>query len=237
MPPDPLRNAIWEAVTTAHAPLALTHGRVRRYRAEIAPFAAVEEPTPAALNDLLPLLAPAEPVYLLGDRPPEISGLRWDGVVPCLQMVFPEEAPVPDAPASSQEIVPLTCEHAREMLALITVAFPGYFRSETCRMGRYWGIRDSDGTLIAMGGERFVLVPPGRATWREISGLCTHPSRPGRGLGTALLAHILAQHRAEGSRSWLHVTQNNLRAITLYQRLGFQTVRGIEAHRLRRVAP
>ncbi len=235
--PDPLPHAVWRALTSSHRPLALVHGQARRYPAEVAPFAALETASSAALHNLLALLAPTESVYLLGHPPPAIRGLRWDGVVPCLQMVFPPDAPLPPPSTGTPAIQPLTCDHALELLDLITLAYPGYFRSQTCRMGRYWGVRDSDGTLIAMGGERLVLAAPGQPTWREISGLCTHPSRPGRGLGTALLAHILAQHRAEGSRSWLHVTQNNLRAITLYQRLGFQTVRGIEAHRLRRVAP
>ncbi len=233
----PLASAVWQALTTSHQHLALVHGRARRYPAAIAPFAALQEPTPAALNDLVPLLAAAERIYLLGERPPEHTGLRWDGVVPCLQMSFPVDAPLPSSSSTTPAITALSGDDAAEMVALITIAFPGYFRTETYRMGRYWGIRDPEGTLIAMGGERLVLAPPGQPAWREISGLCTRPDHPGKGLGTALLGHILAQHRAEGSRSWLHVTQDNTRAIALYERLGFETVRPIEAHRLQRIAP
>ncbi len=237
MPSDPLAQPVLAALTTAHSDFALTHGQALRYPPEIAPFAALGvEPTPTALHDLATLLAPAEAVYLFGDRPPEIPSLRWDGAVPCLQMVFPADAPVPQPATSPPEIRPLTCEHAPDMLALIAVAYPGYFRAETCRMGRYWGVRDSDGTLIAMGGERLICTQPGQSAWREISGLCIHPDRPGKGFGTALLTHVLAQHRAEGSRSWLYVTTGNTRAVALYQRLGFETVRAVDAHRLQRTA-
>jgi hypothetical protein len=43
------------------------------------------------------------------------------------------------------------------MVAHTTVAFPGFFRSRTCEMGSYYGIRSSSGKLIATGGERLQL--------------------------------------------------------------------------------
>ena len=235
MPSDPLFQPVWHALTTRQSALAVTHGQARRYPAAVAPFAALESASPEALEDLVPLLTPGESIYLLGERIPATSGLHHDGCVPCLQMVFPEQAPLPAPEPPLCPIEELSCAHASEMLSLIDLAYPGYFRSETCRMGRYWGARNARGTLIAMGGERFVLGPPGGPPWREISGLCRHPELADRGLGTAILLHILRQHREEGSRSWLHVTATNNRAVALYRRLGFETLRRIEAHRFQRV--
>ena len=240
-PLDPLSSAAWHALTTSHSHLALNHGEALRYPSNIAPFAALAHNTPQALHDLFHLLAPAESIYLLdplpAPRPAPYPRLRHDGVVPCLQMLFPADLP-PPLP-NPLPIHPLTCAHAPEMLALIAIAFPGFFRAETCRMGRYFGVRDpEDGTLLAMGGERLVLHPPGEPVWREISGLCVHPTRAaGRGLGAAILTHILTVHHAEGSRSWLHVAADNTRAIALYHRLGFQTLRRIDLHRLERPGP
>lgn len=229
--PDPLPTIIWEALTTSHAHLAQTHIHTRRYPGDIAPFAALEHPSPEALENLATLLEPGETTYLLGPQPPpDTPSIRWQATVPCLQMVFPEDAPLPAQLSTSIEA--LTCANSAEMLALIAIAYPGYFRPQTCRMGRYFGIRAPDGTLLAMGGERLIAHP-----WREISALCTHPAHPGGGLGTALLAHLLALHRAEGSRSWLWVVETNHRAIALYHRLGFQNVRHSELHRLRRLTP
>ena len=143
-------------------------------------------------------------------------------------MLFPAETPLPAA-SSDDAIEPLTAAHAAHMVALTDVAFPGLFRIRTCSMGRYFGIRDGSGQLIAMGGERFVLHPI-----REISALCTHPDHRGRGYAALLLRHLLALHRGEGSVSCLHVVTTNSNAIQLYHRLGFQTLREVDVHRLTR---
>lgn len=234
MPQDPLADAIWQALQTSHRHLALRVGKASRYPAAVAPFAAVEDHSQNALNDLTGLLSPGESVYVMGHRPPDTPNLRCDGMVACLQMVFRDAAALPRE-SRSAEIEPLDCSRAAEMLDLINLAFPGYFRPETCRMGRYYGIRDPQGRLIAMGGERLVLTAPDQTSWPEVSGLCSHPDAAGRGLGTAIIRRILAVHRAEGSTSWLHVADTNHRAIDLYLRLGFQTLRRVELHRMKRV--
>lgn len=221
----PLRNAIWEALESSHRHLCRALGKARRYPAAVAPFAAIAENSPEAMADLEGLLTPGESVYLMGERPAECPGLRWDGIVACLQMLFPEERTLPDVRGVAA-IGPLDCSHAGEMMELITLAFPGYFRPETCRMGNYYGVREG-GRLIAMGGERLIV---GR--YREISGLCTHPEHTGRGLGTELLRNIISGQRGAGAISWLHVSETNHHAIGLYHHLGFATLRRVELHRI-----
>ena len=117
------------------------------------------------------------------------------------------------------------------MVDLITLAYPGYFRAETCRMGRYFGVRNAAGQLVAMGGERLCLDP-----WHEISGVCTHPEYTRQGFGTAILRQLLALHRDAGLRSWLWVTETNRKAIDLYLRLGFEVIHRTEHGRITRVA-
>lgn len=39
--------------------------------------------------------------------------------------------------APLREVIPLTAAHAHEMVALTDVAFPGFFRPATHRMGSY----------------------------------------------------------------------------------------------------
>ena len=229
---DPLARSIWVALTTSHEHLALTDGLAKRYPAEVAPFAAIEQSTEAALRDLRDLLAPGESVYLMGDRPPAAAGLRHDAVVPCLQMLFPPDEAVPNEDHKAN-IDPLDCTHATVMLDLITLAYPGYFRSQTCRMGSYFGVRDA-AQLVAMGGERLMLEADGRR-WAEISGLCTHPLHTGKGYGTALLLHILRHQRAAGAQPWLHVVETNSRAIDLYHHLGFQSIRRVELRCVTRI--
>jgi ribosomal protein S18 acetylase RimI-like enzyme len=236
MPPqdDPFANAIWNALHTTHQHLALTHNLALKYPADIAPFACLAENTTAALLDLHTLLAPDETTYILGDPlgdpPPPIDTLLYRGATPCLQMAFPKQTPIP-AIDPTLPLSPLTCADAPAMVALTDAAFPGFFRSRTCVMGSYFGIWNPDhpNRLIAMAGERLVLHPT-----REISGICTHPDHRGQGYAAALTAHVLHHQRSLHARSVLHVVSTNHAAISIYHRLGFQTLREVHLHRLKR---
>ena len=86
------------------------------------------------------------------------------------------------------------------MVALTTLAFPSFFRSRTCEMGSYYGVRSCTGELLAMGGERLQLDG-----YSEISALCTHPSFRGQGFAVRLIWHLVRNHRRDGLVSWLHV--------------------------------
>ena len=57
-----------------------------------------------------------------------------------------------------------------EMLALTAATDPGPFLAQTILMGSYFGIRASDGRLVAMAGERLQST-----AFAEISAVCTHP--------------------------------------------------------------
>jgi len=230
---DPFANAISNALHTSHQHLALTHNLALKYPADIAPFACLAENSPAALSDLHTLMAPGETTYILGDDPPSPTNtLLYRGATPCLQMAFPENAALP-AINSALPISPLTCADAPAMVALTDAAFPGFFRLRTCVMGAYFGIWNPADTtqLIAMAGERLILHPT-----REISGICTHPDHRGQGLAAALTAHVLHHQRSLQARSVLHVVSTNQSAISLYHRLGFQTLREVHLHRLKRPA-
>jgi predicted GNAT family acetyltransferase len=130
--------------------------------------------------------------------------------------------------SSGARVEGLTAEHAPAMVALTDVAFPGYFRRETYRMGSYYGIY-VDGELVAMAGER--LAVPG---FREISAVCTHPAHTGRGYAAQLMSHVMRTHVAKGLGTFLHVAAANQRAIDLYQRLGFVKRRSVLFHHLQR---
>jgi len=218
LPESLFANPVWSALHTKHRHFALTAGDACRYPADVAPFAAVASPSADALLQLHSLLAPGESVWIVGESHPQPAKLAFEQTLLCLQMVLPAEL-VP--PASTIEILPLSNDHAPEMVALTDLAFPGFFRSRTCEMGSYFGIR-SNGQLIAMGGERFTLEG-----YPEISGICTHPDHRGKGYAESLIWHLVRNHRREGLVSWLHVSATNQRAIDLYRRMGFTEVRRV----------
>jgi predicted GNAT family acetyltransferase len=101
------------------------------------------------------------------------------------------------------------------MQALAELTAPGPFRSETWRLGGFWGVREA-GRLIAMAGERLAL--PG---WTELSGVCTHPQARGRGLARALSAWKLHEIASRGEGVFLHSYADNHAATALYRELGF----------------
>ncbi len=98
-------------------------------------------------------------------------------------------------------------------------------------MGAYYGIWNpaEPNQLLAMAGERLILHPT-----REISGICTHPDHRGQGYAAALTTHVLHYQRSLHARSVLHVVSTNQAAIGIYHRLGFETLREVHLHRLKR---
>jgi GNAT superfamily N-acetyltransferase len=221
LPESLFANPVWSALHTKHRHFALTAGDACRYPADVAPFAAVASPNADALLELRSLLVPGESVWIIGENYPHKPGLAFEQTLSCLQMVLPAEI---RPPAPTIEILPLSSDHASEMVALTDLAFPGFFRARTCEMGSYFGIR-SEGELIAMGGERLTLEG-----YPEISGICTHPDHRGKGYAENLIWHLVRSHRGEGLVSWLHVSATNQRAIDLYRRLGFTEVRRVTLH-------
>jgi ribosomal protein S18 acetylase RimI-like enzyme len=225
LPEDLFANPVWHALTTKHRHLASWSGSACRYPADVAPFAALQTPGTAPLQDLRALLETSESVWLVGPEFPQAAGLSFESTLPCLQMVLPADREVP---SSNAEIVKLSEADAADMVALTDIAFPGFFRPCTWRMGSYYGVR-FDGNLAAMAGERLQLEG-----YPEISGVCTHPEFRGRGLATELIWHLVRAHRRDGVVSWLHVGSANRHAIDLYLTLGFRIVREVTLHRVMR---
>jgi GNAT superfamily N-acetyltransferase len=232
----PFADAIWNALHSAHRSLALDNGLACKYPHDVAPFAAVSEASPDAFLALHALLQPGESTWLFRHLPPANKaplpeGLTHATSLPCLQMLFPETAPLPET-KSNAKLVPLDASHAPEMVALTDLAFPGFFRPRTHVMGNYYGVRDEADQLIAMCGERIITSGIDGTVWREISGLCTHPDHRGHGYGTQLLRKLIEDHRAQQAVSILHVSASNTGPITLYHQLGFLNLREFPLHKL-----
>jgi len=69
-----------------------------------------------------------------------------------------------------------------------------------------------------MAGER--LKVPG---YTEVSAICTHPDHLGNGYAGMLMNAVMLRIRDRGETPFLHVRKDNVRAIALYERLGFRT--------------
>jgi ribosomal protein S18 acetylase RimI-like enzyme len=211
-----LDNPIWHALIGPHARFAIGRGAARRYPAEMAPFAAIAEPTAAAYTDLAADLPPGADVMLF--RPTnEPVAPRWEAIDARMleQMILSPDAAPPDSrprPAA----VPLGPADAADMLTLVDLTKPGPFGPRTVELGHYIGVRDPNGRLIGMAGERLRL--PGHV---ELSAICVRPEAQGQGLGAALVGHVAQAAAARREVLFLHVWPDNP-AKALYARLGFR---------------
>lgn len=206
-----LDNPVWASLTGPHARFAQRHGRAIRYPAQIAPFFAIPpEPDPDVWADVAALAGPGAvvPIASTATRLP-----NWKIVerLPGVQLV---DAGV--AAAEDPEAVRLTEADVPEMLTLVERTRPGPFRPRTIELGTYLGIRRG-GALVAMAGER--MRPPG---WTEISAVCTDPAFRGQGLATRLVLAVAAGIKARGETPFMHAVASNVRAIRLYESLGFR---------------
>lgn len=215
--PDPLDNPIWHALIGPHAAIAFGRGAARHYPRQMSPFSAIAEPTEAAYADLAADLPPGAEVRLF--RPaqePTPRGWETLGATPLEQMILPSIAVPPHHLPAEARAVSLGQDAAAEMLALVEMTRPGPFGPRTAELGHYIGVRDADGRLVAMAGERLRL-----SGHTEISAVCVHPDARGQGLAAALIFCLARAVFARGQVPFLHVFPDNP-ARELYARLGFR---------------
>ncbi len=102
------------------------------------------------------------------------------------------------------------------MLALTELTKPGPFGARTHEWENTSAFAEQ-ATLVAMAGERLRL--PG---YTEISAVCTHPDHLGRGYASALMEMLVERICSRGELPFLHVRSENVRAIQVYEHLGFR---------------
>jgi ribosomal protein S18 acetylase RimI-like enzyme len=216
-----LDNVIWQALTTRDAQFAESFAEARRFVREVGPLGAFREHGPQGYASLAGLIEPGGTIGLFLDDPYE-SRAGWDFVAgaPLLQMVAdngiasPAGATAPEL--LNSELVELGPQDSQEMIELTALTKPGPFGSRTHELGTYLGIR-SKGKLVAMAGER--LKVPGHT---EVSAVCTHPEHTGKGYAGILMSEVMKCIRDRGETPFLHVREDNVRAVEIYKRLGFR---------------
>lgn len=215
---DPLDNPIWSSLCSRHRALALRAGEeVARYPSDFAPFLGVARAGMEAAGPLQRLVAPGESVVVAGVVPAVPPGWRLQTQGSMAQMVCSEPIEQADGP----EMIALGEAHRADVLALVALVYPHYFRPRTMELGRYLGIYH-DGRLAAMAGERM-----GTEDSVEISAICTHPDFLGRGHARRLTACLVNDLLQQGRMPFLHVSHANTRARRLYEWIGFRTRRDL----------
>jgi ribosomal protein S18 acetylase RimI-like enzyme len=211
-----LDNIIWQALTTRQAQFAEVSGCTRRFVREVTLLSGFEEPSDENYSSLGELVGVDSTAAVFLEKPYEQrAGWEFVAGAPLLQMVSQNGAA--SRSTNGSEILELGLSDSPEMLELTAMTKPGPFGTRTHELGTYLGIRDG-GKLVAMAGER--LKVPG---YTEVSAVCTHPDYTGKGYAAILMSEVMRRIRERGETPFLHVRQDNTRAVALYERLGFRS--------------
>jgi ribosomal protein S18 acetylase RimI-like enzyme len=205
-----LDRPIWSALTTRQAPLAETRGKARRYPADIAPFADMEDFSPESFAALHAMLGTGEPAVMFTPDP-VTAPAQFETV---MAATGEQMTGTPSEATCCEPLVALGEEDAPAMRELVALTNPGPFGPRTHRLGRFLGVKTA-GRLVAMTGERMAPGP-----YTEMTAVCVHPDFRGRRFAQALLAAVSRGILARGEIPFLHVFSDNASAIALYKRQG-----------------
>ena len=114
------------------------------------------------------------------------------------------------------EIVELSENHLEDLLGLVKIVYPEYFKKNTAELGKYYGIFKNN-QLVAVTGERMKMNE-----FTEVSAVITHPEHTGKGYAKQLVTHTVNAILEQKKIPFLHVAEMNIGAIKLYEKLGFQ---------------
>jgi ribosomal protein S18 acetylase RimI-like enzyme len=211
-----LDNIVWHALSGPQKKFSVGTDGIRRFGPGFSPIIGFAIPESPDLNALIPFCEPGEHFYCS----------EWSGAAPGGWQIEEEstmfrmgwEGAVP-ANNEADGAVQLGPRHAAQALELATLTRPGPFGLRTIELGDYFGFFEGE-TLVAMGGERFYA-----GSYREISGVCTHPEFQGRGFARRLMTKLIRRQLQRNETPILHVMRDNALAHDLYRRMGFREYR------------
>lgn len=221
-----LNNPVYHALQTGDAHFNLGRGQVKFFDAEVSPFAGFSDDYDEGFDDLHRLL-PAGRKILYANRGTVETPKGWELLVAIagLQFVFAGDRNFEE---DFSGLVALKKENAQEMVELAALTKPGPFNSRTIEFGHYFGIFQNN-RLAAMTGQRLHA-----GNFTEISAVCTHPDFLGKGFAGLLIKHQINIIRGQRNIPFLHVRDDNERAIAIYERLGFEARGPMNFYFLRR---
>jgi ribosomal protein S18 acetylase RimI-like enzyme len=223
---DILDNPVYNALLSGDAQLGFGTGQVRWFDEQVSPFAGFPEEYNKGFDDLYNLLPPERNIlYATPQLIKEPEGWQLLAEIKGLQFIY-TGGPTPGD--HSLKLIALKKENVEEMVQLAALTKPGPFGTRTIEFGHYFGIFEN-GQLASMTGQRMHV-----GNYTEISAVCTHPDYLGKGYAAALMKHQLNLILRQGQVPFLHVREDNTRAIALYERLGFEVNRGMNFYFMKR---
>jgi len=218
MPAADFDNILWRSLSGTQRDLTVGTDRIRRFAPGYSGLIGFDDPARPDWAGLQPFCAPGEPLYCVGWDGPTPAGWSVDAQTTIVKMIWDGALPSDEAADDAAGLLPLRPGDLAQAMALAALTKPGPFGPRTPELGDYLGCFEGE-RLVAMAGER---LWSGR--YREVSAICTHPDRQGRGLARRLTRAILRRQLARGQQPFLHVMAENGSARALYTRMGFREV-------------
>jgi len=221
-----LKNPVYNALLSGDANLGFGNERAKYFAEEISPFAGFDDNDTQGFHELFQILPSSRKIlYATPGLIKEPVGWQLLNEIKGLQFILDKDAATDYI---GVEPMPLQKENVEEMVQLATLTKPGPFAHRTIEFGHYYGIIEN-GRLVAMTGQRLHLTG-----YTEVSAVCTHPDYVGHGYAAALVQHQISLIHNQGQIPFLHVRADNVRAIALYERLGFKISRPMNFYFLKR---
>jgi ribosomal protein S18 acetylase RimI-like enzyme len=211
-----LDNPVWHSLSEYHQTFAIGSGDIKFYLPDLCPFGGFIGAS-NSVEFIAQYALLVDNFFIVGERPtfPELLQLKKELV--CLQMIADQKVSIDN----KEKIVKLGEDDRNELLHLVNLVQPGYFKKDTFLLGDYYGIFKNN-RLVAVTGERMKMN-----AFTEVSAVVTHPDHTGRGYAGQLVAYTMNAVFDQNKIPYLHVTVTNTGAIRLYERLGFRVRRKI----------
>ena len=211
-----LDNPVWHSLSESHKEYAIAYDDTLFYDPEYCPFGAALN-TKKSSNAIEQYSTLSDNFFIVGKKPEIPANLKIANELVCLQMIISELIDIPII----DTIIKLKESHREDLLELVKIVYPEYFKSKTATLGHYYGIY-KDEQLVAVSGERMQMID-----FIEVSAVITHPDYLGKGYAKQLVAHTANTILNQNKTAFLHVYEKNFGAIKLYEKLGFKTRRKI----------
>jgi ribosomal protein S18 acetylase RimI-like enzyme len=208
-----LHNPVYNALHSGDKHLSFGNGKVKFFDEQVSPFAGFENDYSKGFADLYELLPVGRKIlYAIPSFITQPGGWQIRHEIKGLQFIYEGNS---DIKTEFPNVISLSEIHIEQMMQLTKLTKPGPFGLGTINFGSYFGIFDNE-KLVAMTGQRLHVK-----NYSEISAVCTHPDYAGKGYAYTLLQHQLQLILQQNQQPFLHVRDDNKRAIALYLRLGF----------------
>lgn len=211
-----LDNPVWHSLSESHQSFAIEYENIKFYHPDYCPFGGFVKNENIS-KFISEYSGRVDNFFIVGEEPEVPGDLKLQKELVCLQMIIDDRIDL----EIKEKVIKLSNEHADILFQLVNLVQPGYFKRKTALLGDYFGIF-KNGEIIAVTGERMRMND-----YIEVSAIVTHPLHTGQGYAKQLIAHTVNNILNQNKIPFLHVVENNIGAIKLYEKSGFTTRRKI----------